>query len=117
MRDDGDDEKRPKLMWILVNLGNLGNFRDGAAERPKSRSGHPRGGSAERGNEKKIAKSRVFPKLPGFIYLRTLADSCGQLWMGGLSACRTIARRLTIITCRRHVGAADSADSCLPPCF
>ena len=29
MRDDGDDEKRPKLFWIRMNPGDLGNVRDG----------------------------------------------------------------------------------------
>ena len=91
MRDDGDDEKRPKLFWICVRLGHLGKAETGpqsgrravprgpwergildsregghlkgrrrAAERPKSRSGHPRSGRSVGA-------------------LRTVADSCGQL--------------------------------------
>jgi hypothetical protein len=50
MRDDGDDEKRPKLFWIRVGLGNLGKAETGrgAAEEP---FGAPACGSAERGNE------------------------------------------------------------------
>jgi len=42
MRDDGDDEKRPKLFWIRVRLGHLGK----AETRPQSGRRAVRGTSA-----------------------------------------------------------------------